>query len=140
MATLWYGDVDWQQTRGFELPMLSVPLPMEAVWKATTTFAVSSSRPDDPHHDYSTNNDNDDDDKTLATTISTIEMEKRLKQLKKHIVSRLWEEYAIEVPIFVWKKPYMLGFRISFGRHVTLEDIELLGDAVLDILEKGISL
>jgi hypothetical protein len=58
-----------------------------------------------------------------------LELEKRLKLLKKYIVLTLWEEYAIEVPVFVWKK-VTLGVRISFGRRVVIADIERLGDAI----------
>jgi selenocysteine lyase/cysteine desulfurase len=58
----------------------------------------------------------------------------RLKYLKQHLVLKLWNEYAIEVPVFVWKD-CILGVRISFGRHVEMDDIRRLGDAVLRIVE-----
>jgi selenocysteine lyase/cysteine desulfurase len=58
-----------------------------------------------------------------------LKLEKRLKLLKKYIVLTLWEEYAIEVPVFVWGNT-TLGVRISFGRRVAIKDIERLGDAI----------
>jgi hypothetical protein len=63
---------------------------------------------------------------------------KRLKLLKKHLGPKLWEDYAIEVPIFVWKET-MVGVRISFGRHVVIDDIKRLGDAINTIIKQGFS-
>ena len=62
----------------------------------------------------------------------------KLKLLKNHLVPKLWEEYAIEVPIFVWKQT-IVGVRISFGRHVMIEDIIRLGNAINTIIEQGFS-
>jgi selenocysteine lyase/cysteine desulfurase len=64
----------------------------------------------------------------------TLGIPQRLKWLKHHLVLKLWNEYAIEVPVFVWKD-LILGVRISFGRHVTIDDIRRLGNAVLRIVE-----
>ena len=72
-------------------------------------------------------------------TVSDLVISQQLKQLKHHLVLKLWTEYSIEVPIFVWKDQ-ILGVRISFGRHVVVDDIRRLGDAVNRIIEQGLSL
>jgi hypothetical protein len=112
----WYGDVVLEEKSNnsnnkifFELPMLSIPLPAEQLILAST-FSPS--------------------DATSAAS--------RLKRLKKYLVPTLWEKFGIEVPIFVWKTTH-LGVRLSFGRHVTLDDVHKLGDAILCIIDEGMS-
>ena len=96
------------------LPMLAIPLPTSKLLQATT-FQKQ---------------DNDETTMTLAD---------QLKILKNHLVPKLWQEYAIEVPVFVWKNE-IVGTRISFGRNVVMQDIERLGDAINIIIEGGLSL
>jgi hypothetical protein len=69
----------------------------------------------------------------------TLSLGKKLKLLKKYIVLKLWSEYAIEVPVFVWKEK-MLGVRLSFGRHVQLEDIQRLGECLICMIQDRIVL
>jgi selenocysteine lyase/cysteine desulfurase len=94
------------------LPMLAIPLPTSKLLQATTF----------PQHDE-----------------TTVTLAKQLKLLKAHLVLKLWQEYAIEVPVFVWKNE-IVGVRISFGRKVVIQDIERLGDAINRIIERGLSL
>lgn len=90
------------------LPMLAMPLPTRQLLNAATF---------------------ENDSLTLG---------KRLKLVKKHLVQKLWEDFAIEVPIFVWKQT-MVGVRISFGRHLVIDDIRRLGDAINTIIKQGFS-
>lgn len=88
------------------LPMLTIPLPTEKLLKAATF---------------------ETEDLALG---------KKLGILKKRIVPKLWEEYAIEVPVFVWKQT-SLGMRISFGRQVEIGDIERLANAINLFIDTG---
>jgi selenocysteine lyase/cysteine desulfurase len=99
----------------FGLSMLSIPLPTERLLEAVT-FSDHAS--------------------------SLLPIAKKLKLLKKHIVPSLWQDYAIEVPVFVWTgtTPSLLGVRLSFGRHVKLADIARLAEAILKIIERGTAL
>jgi selenocysteine lyase/cysteine desulfurase len=95
------------------LPMLAIPLPTSKLLQATTC--------------------------PQGNDCKTVSLAKQLKRLKNHLVPKLWQEYAIEVPVFVWKNE-IVGIRISFGRTVVIEDIERLSDAINRIIEGGISL
>jgi len=68
-----------------------------------------------------------------------LSLPKKLKLLKKHMVLKLWNDYSIEVPIFIWKGTDV-GVRISFGRDVVIEDVQRLGDAVNEIIVEGIDI
>jgi hypothetical protein len=95
------------------LPMLAIPLPTSKLLQATTWTC---------EHDE-----------------ATLTLAKQLKLLRNHLVPKLWQEFAIEVPVFVWKNE-ILGVRISFGRKVVMQDMERLGDAINIIIEGGLSL
>ena len=138
-AMRWYGDTDTNHnnendndednTNSFMIPMLSIPLPTQSILNAvTTTFHTSSSSV--------VEKEEEGNDQT-----------KLLKHLKQHLVLTLWNIYSIEIPIFIWQEHeekeaarttsyFILGVRISFGRHVTIQDIEYLGDAILDIIQQ----
>jgi hypothetical protein len=96
------------------LPMLAIPLPTSRLLKATTFRQRNSDE-------------------------TTMSLAKQLKILKSHLVPKLWQDYALEVPVFVWKNE-IVGIRISFGRNVVIQDIERLGDAINRIVEGGLSL
>jgi hypothetical protein len=90
----------------YPLPMLSIPLPTSKLMGA----ARFSNNP--------------------------LAMPQKLRLLKKYLVPKLWMEYAIEVPIFVFREE-QLGIRLSFGRHVVEQDIERLADAIRRIIDEG---
>ena len=50
-----------------------------------------------------------------------------IRRLKKELNLRLWEVYAIEVPVFVWKEN--VAVRISYGRDVTVDSVKRYGTA-----------
>jgi hypothetical protein len=102
------------------LPMLAIPLPTSKLLQAIQ------------------GNWNDDETTTMTTT-NTMTLAKQLKCLKNHLVPELWQDYAIEVPVFVWKNE-ILGVRISFDRKAVIQDIERLGDAINRIIEGGLLL
>jgi hypothetical protein len=118
-AQMWGGDATCLGTYAADvvvaLPMLAIPLPTSKLLQATT---------------YPQERNNDETTMTLA---------KQLQLLKNHLVPKLWQEYAIEIPVFVWKNE-IVGVRISFGRKVVIQDIERLGDAINRIIEGGLSL
>jgi selenocysteine lyase/cysteine desulfurase len=91
----------------FDISMLSMPLPTEKLLTAA------------------------------QFTEPTLSLGKKLKLLKKYIVPKLWSEYAIEVPVFVWKEE-MLGVRLSFGRHVQIDDIQRLGECMVCMVQDRI--
>ena len=51
-----------------------------------------------------------------------------LRRLKKDLNLRLWEEFAIEVPVFVWNES--VAVRISYGKGVDLDGVRRLIGAV----------
>ena len=116
LPRLWSLDQDlvekWlgDTTQEYVLPMLSIPLP--------TTQLLQAVRPREA---------------------KVPSMEQAMLLLKKHLAKRLWDNFDIEVPIFCWKND-LLATRISFGRHVSITDIERLGNAVNQIIHEGIEL
>ena len=128
-AMLWYGDMDDDSDHNsgfFHLPMLSIPLPTDRLVKA------AQFHPPPTTHDF--------DPRIFNADMYRVPIDEKLKGLKNNLGSTLWNEYSIEVPIFVFQPQCCLGVRISFNRHVQLSDIEYLGDAVLDIMERGINI
>jgi hypothetical protein len=104
----WMGDRKDDDDNSFQLSnMLSIPLP--------TGKLLAAAR-------FSNNN--------------PLALPQKLRLLKTYLVPKLWMEYAIEVPIFVFREE-QLGVRVSFGRHVVEQDIERLADAICRIIDEG---
>lgn len=100
--------------RGWELGMLSIPLPTEDL-VAAMRFPAGAPR------------------RSSGWTRA-----EKLRWLKGALVLTLWTDYSVEVPLFVWRIDRTLGVRISFGRYVRIEDVDRLGAAVADLVQRGV--